>query len=232
MDYADALFTLSYASFALMLAVVLYRLRGEPLYDPRVLFALASSMWLFIIHGHLTDFDGYLAAKPGLYATDIRLLSAFAISLMVIGFAMFVAGATVGIRLRIAPPTTVHGTSLPVIVSYAMIAAAVLNFAANVVVVSGGNVFAYMTNFAVRSYEIAEGQGISASGYALGVIGVQVLAYCYAREGVNRRRMTMLLIAIGVMTMVRFSQGAHIPNAGAGGRYLRCLFVRKGRAPQ
>ena len=86
MHWVDLVFVALCGAYLVTIAGVLYALRSEPLYEPRVLFTLAASLWLLIIPGYVVEFEGYLAAKPGLYEADIRLLSVFALGLMLLGY--------------------------------------------------------------------------------------------------------------------------------------------------
>ena len=112
----DLVFYTFWTLYACSLGWVLYRYRREPLYDPRILFTLAASLWLLIIHGYLTEFDGYLAAKPGFYSQDIRVLAAMALGMALIGYLAFILGASVGTRFAVRPSTRAfQATPMPMI---------------------------------------------------------------------------------------------------------------------
>ena len=207
MNLADTIFAFVYLAYFVAVAGVLYRLRREPLYEPRVLFSLAASLWLFIMHGYLTDFEGYLAAKPGFYHHDIKLLSGWALGLMLIGYLSFIGGVTMAGRFRIRPAADHGDQSLLVMACMVLFVISVLNFYANVILISGGNLIAYLSDIAIRPYQIVDNAGISASGYVLGFIGIQVIAYVAGRNAVTRSQLVLLLLAIGVILMMRLSQG-------------------------
>jgi oligosaccharide repeat unit polymerase len=203
----DLIFYTLYFLYACAVGWVLFRFRREPLYDPRILFTLSASLWLFIIHGYLIDFEGYLAAKPGLYSQDIRVLSAFALGMMLVGYIAFIGGASLGVRFAFqSPSVTFRDYRLLMLVCVLLIFVAVLNFMANVVLISGGNVFRYLSEFALRTYQIADNQGVTASGYLLGFIGVQVIAFVVGRRESSRLVLLGLLAAVAVVFVIRFSQ--------------------------
>ncbi len=145
--------------------------------------------------------------KPGFYEHDVRLLSAWALSLMLIGYLLFVAGASVGQRLKVRAAPDHRDQALLIPVCLVLISISILNFLANVVLISGGNLIQYLGNFALRPYEIQDNAGVTAVGYLLGFIGVQVIAYLAGRAGASRRNLFLVLVAIAVMTVLRFSQG-------------------------
>ena len=193
--------------YACAIGLVLYLLRRAPLYDPRILFTLAASLWLFIIHGYLVDFEGYLAAKPGFYSQDIKILSTMAIGLWLIGYGAFIGGASLGARFVIRSPLQeFRDYKLLVFVCVLFIAVTVLNFTANVVLISGGNIIRYLSEFSLRTYQIADNRGVSASGYLLGFIGIQVIAFVVGRKGPSKPRMLGLLTVVSLMLVIRFSQ--------------------------
>ena len=193
--------------YASAVIAVLYVLRREPLYDPRVLFTLAASLWLFIIHGYVVDFEGYLAAKPGFYSQDLKALSTIAIGLWLIGYAAFIGGATVGLRLRVQRPShAFRDVKLLSFVCGFFLLVAMLNFAANVILISGGNVLRYLAEISLRTYQIADNRGVSAAGYLLGFIGVQVFAYIAGRRQLPRTLLVGVLAAVSLMLVIRFSQ--------------------------
>jgi oligosaccharide repeat unit polymerase len=193
--------------YACSLGWVLYRYRSEPLYDPRILFTLATSLWLLIIHGYLTEFDGYLAAKPGFYSQDIRFLAAIALGMAWIGYLFFILGASIGTRFAMRSPTAaIRDRSLLTYICLVFIAIATLNFMANVMLISGGNVVRYLSEIAIRPYQIADNMGITASGYLFGFIGVQVLAFLVGRRDASKRVLLGLVALVLIVTVIRFSQ--------------------------
>ena len=204
----DLAFYSLYALFAAAVGWVLFRYRREPLYDPRILFSLAASLWLFILHGYLNGFEGYLAAKPGFYTQDLRVLSAMALGLMLLGFCAFVGGASLGTRMTLGnSSSSFHDYQLLTIVCVVLIAIAILNFMANVMLISGGNVVQYVMEVAQRREQVADNQGISAVGYLFGFIGVQVLAFLVGRRPSSRMVLAGLFALVLTMVVVRFSQG-------------------------
>ncbi|MFK8016099.1 MAG: O-antigen polymerase [Gammaproteobacteria bacterium] len=207
MNSPDTLFVFVFVAYLLTVGGILYRLRSEPLYDPRVLFTLAAALWMFIVHGYVTGFEGYLAAKPGFYHTDIRLLSSYALAMMLVGLLSFVGGTTAGMRVKMRPASANTSGSLLVPVCIFLFALSVLNFYTNVLMISGGNVYRYLSEIAIRPYQVEESAGISASGYVLGFIGIQMLAYIGGRRGVGRRYLWLLSAGVAFMLIVRFSQG-------------------------
>lgn len=193
--------------YACAITAALYWLRRAPLYDPRILFTLAASLWLFIIHGYLVDFEGYLAAKPGFYSQDVKLLSTIALGLWLIGYAAFIGGATLGVRLRVPMHSAeFRDYRLLTFVCGILVLVAIANFAANVILISGGNVVRYLSEISLRSYQIADKQGVSAAGYLLGFIGVQVIAYVAGRKDVSRLLLAAMLATVSLMLVIRFSQ--------------------------
>ncbi len=208
MSIVDFFFFSAYGVYACAIVVTLYAFRREPLYDPRILFTLSSSMWLLIVHGYLIDFDGYLAAKPGFYSQDIKILCAMAIGLWLIGYVAFISGATLGTRFRVRPATAeFRDFHLLRSVCLFLIIIAVANFAANVFLISGGNLITYLSTFALRPYDVADDKGVSAVGYLLGFIGVQVIAFIVGRRPKTAPFLFGLLVLILVMLIIRFSQG-------------------------
>ena len=202
-----AFYTLCFL-YACAIGLVLFRYRREPLYDPRILFTLAASLWLFMIHGYVVDFEGYLAAKPGFYSQDIKVLSTMAIGLWLIGYAAFIGGASIGVRFAIRLPLNrSHDNKLLSIVCIAFIAIALLNFSANVILISGGDVSHYLSSFALRPYDIEDKKGVSAVGYLFGFIGVQILAFVVGRKEPAKLLMIGLLVAVFLILLIRFSQG-------------------------
>ena len=219
MNSVDAFFYLVYGAYLISLAAVLYRLRRQPLYEPRVLFSLAASMWLLIIHGYLIDFYGYLAAKPGFYEHDIRLLSAWALSLMLIGYLLFVAGASVGQRVKVRAAPDHRDETLLIPVCVVLIGISILNFVANVVLISGGNLIQYLGNFALRPYEIQDNAGVTASGYLLGFLGVQLIAYMAGRKRHLKKAIVFASPGNWRHDNHTFLARQNLPNAGV----ARCL---------
>ena len=208
MHWVDLVFVALCGAYLVTIAGVLYALRSEPLYEPRVLFTLAASLWLLIIPGYVVEFEGYLAAKPGLYEADIRLLSVFALGLMLLGYGALVGGATLAVRIRTSPQRQpFRARTVLVAVCLAFVALALANFLANVYLVSGGNVFSYMANFALRPYEVADDLGVSAAGYLLGFIAVQLLAYMAGRGKPTALVLFGLLLLVLLTTAMRTSQG-------------------------
>ena len=208
MNWVDLVFVALCGAYLATIAGVLYALRSEPLYEPRVLFTLAASLWLLIIPGYVVEFEGYLAAKPGLYETDVRLLSVFALGLMLLGYGALVGGATLAVRIRTSPQRQpFRARTVLVAVCLAFVALALANFLANVYLVSGGNVFSYMANFALRPYEVADDLGVSAAGYLLGFIAVQLLAYMAGRGKPTALVLFGLLLLVLLTTAMRTSQG-------------------------
>jgi len=203
----DLVFYTIYFLYACAVGWVLFRYRREPLYDPRILFTLAASLWLFIIHGYLIDFEGYLAAKPGFYSQDIRVLAAMALGMMLIGYVAFIGGASLGVKFVVRSPSgPFRDNRLLTLICVFFLAIAVLNFMANVVLISGGSVIRYLSEFAMRPYQIADNQGITASGYLFGFIGVQVIAFVAGRRESSKWVLLALVAAIFVMLVIRFSQ--------------------------
>jgi hypothetical protein len=203
----DFAFYTLYVLYAAVIGWVLYRYRSEPLYDPRILFSLAASLWLFILHGYLNGFEGYLAARPGFYSRDIRELSAIALGLMLVGYCVLIAGASLGTMFSVRPAQgPFRDRRLLVFVCLLLIFVAFLNFMVNVMLISGGNVVGYLFEFALRSSQVADNKGITASGYLLGFIGVQVIAYVAGRRNTSRKMLIGLLSLFFLMLMIRFSQ--------------------------
>jgi len=194
--------------YACAVGLVLYLLRREPLYEPRILFTLAASLWLFIILGYAVDFEGYLAAKPEFYSLDIKLLSAMAIGTMLIGYTAFIGGASLGVRFRIRSPLErFDDYKLLSCVCGLLIVVAVLNFMANVMLISSGDIFQYLASFALRPYDVEDDKGVSAAGYMLGFIGVQIIAFVVGRKRSAKPLVFALLGAVFVVLLMRFSQG-------------------------
>ena len=230
----DLVFFTLWFSYACALGWVLYRFRREPLYDPRILFTISASMWLLILHGYLIDFEGYLAAKPGFYSTDIRVLAAIALGMMLIGYVVFIVGASLGTRFAVrSAPAVFREYKLLTLVCVFLIVIAVLNFSANVVLISGGNVIQYLAEFAMRPYQVADNKGITASGYLLGFIGIQVIAFLVGRRGVSRPVMLAFLAAVFVMVVIRFSQARIFQTlvlmGGCFVSYAMAVALREGR---
>ena len=208
MSWVDLAFIVCCGAYLATVVGVLYSLRSEPLYEPRVLFTLAASLWLLIIYGYLIDFEGYLAAKPGFYERELDLLSVFALGLMLLGYCAFIGGATLAARIRIRPVREpFRARKLLAAVCLVLIALALANFLANVYLVSGGNIVAYMSNIAMRPYEVADNLGISAAGYLLGFVGVQLLAYMVGRSKASAIVLFGLLLLVLVVMTMRISQG-------------------------
>jgi len=194
--------------YGIAIVTVLYCYRREPLYDPRILFTLAASLWIFILHGYLIDFHGYLAAKPGFYSQDIQLLSLYAISLMLIGYIAFIGGASLGVRLNFGSRSSAFREDrLLMTVCLLLICVAIANFAVNVLLISGGNVFNYLATFALRPYDVQDNKGVSAVGYLLGFIGVQAVAYLVGQRPPSGPRTLMLFTLVVLVLVMRFSQG-------------------------
>jgi len=208
MNLVDLAFIACCGAYLAAVAGVLYFLRNQPLYEPRVLFTLAASLWLLIIHGYLLDFEGYLAAKPGFYQNDFDLLSVFALGLMLLGYCAFIGGATLAANIKSRPVRNpFRARRLLAVVCLVLIAIALANFLANVYLVSGGNIFAYMANIALRPYEVADNLGITAAGYLFGFVGVQLLAYNVGRGRPTAAVMFGLLLLVLVVMAMRTSQG-------------------------
>ena len=208
MSWVDLAFIALCGAYLAAVVGVLYALRGEPLYEPRVLFTLAASLWLLIIPGYLVEFEGYLAAKPGFYETDVRLLSACALGLMLLGYGAFLGGTTLAVRIETRPRREpFHARTPLLLVCLAFVAIALANFLANVYLISGGNLFSYMATFAMRPYEVADDVGISAAGYLLGFVAVQLLAYMAGRRKPAAVVLFGLLVLVLLATAMRTSQG-------------------------
>ena len=208
MSWVDLAFIVFCGVYFAMVVGVLLSLRNQPLYEPRVLFTLAASLWLLIIHGYLKDFEGYLAAKPGFYETDVELLSVCALGLMLLGYGAFIGGATLASKIKTRPDRQPFKTrKLLAVVCFAFIAVALANFLANVYLVSGGNLVAYMANIALRPYEVADNLGITAAGYVFGFIGVQLLAYMAGRSKPTISVFFGLLLLVLLVMAMRISQG-------------------------
>jgi oligosaccharide repeat unit polymerase len=208
MSWVDLAFVLLCGAYLATVVGVLHALRSEPLYEPRVLFTIAASLWLLIIPGYLVEFEGYLAAKPGFYETDVRLLSVFALGLMLLGYVALVGGATLAARIRTLPQREpFRARTLLAAVCLAFVAIALANFLVNVYLISGGNLVSYMANFAMRPYEVADDMGVSAAGYLLGFIAVQLLAYMTGRNRPTSPAMLGLLLLVLLTTALRVSQG-------------------------
>jgi oligosaccharide repeat unit polymerase len=127
---------------------------------------------------------------------------------MLVGYGALIGGATLAVNIRTRPPREPFRTrTLLVTVCLAFVAIALANFLVNVFLVSGGNVFSYMANFAMRPYEIADNLGTTAAGYLLGFIGVQLLAYMAGRSKPNTLVLSGLLLLILITTAMRISQG-------------------------
>lgn len=204
----DFVFYTMYFLYACAVGLILYSFRHEPLYDPRILFTLSSSMWLLILHGYLIEFEGYLAAKPGFYSQDIKVLSAMTLGLWLIGYLAFIWGATVGSKFVIQSPLREYRDfRLLRSVCILLVVIAVLNFAANVILISGGDLVQYLSSFALRPYDVEDNKGVSAVGYLLGFIGVQVFAFTVGRKVPSRTLVLGLLATIFIMLIIRFSQG-------------------------
>lgn len=203
----DLAFYTVYVLYACAIGWVLFRYRHEPLYDPRILFSLSASLWLFIIHGYLIDFEGYLAARPGFYSQDIKVLSVAALGMMLVGYGFLISGASLGVRFACRTATgEFRDQRLLIFVCLLLIFVAVLNFMANVVLISGGNIMRYLAEVSLRSSQVADNKGMTASGYLLGFIGVQVIAYLVGRMEPSRKALLGLLILILGMLVIRFSQ--------------------------
>jgi hypothetical protein len=171
-------------------------------------------LWLFIIHGYLIDFEGYLAAKPGLYSQDIRVLSAFALGMMLVGYISFIGGASLGVRFAFQSPSgTFRDYRLLMLVCVLLIFVAVLNFMANVVLISGGNVFRYLSEFALRTYQIADNQG--ARVVLLGLLATFAVVFVIR---FSQARIFQTLVLIGAC-YVSYSMGV----AGREGRHTPWL---------
>jgi oligosaccharide repeat unit polymerase len=165
-------------------------------------------MWLLIIHGYLIEFEGYLAAKPGFYSLDIKVLSAMTIGLWLIGYLAFIGGATVGNRFTFRSPLQeFRNYNLLKTVCMLLVVVAALNFSANVILISGGNLVQYLSTFALRPYDVEDNKGVTAVGYLLGFIGVQVMAFIVGRKAPSKSLMLGLLATIFIMLIIRFSQG-------------------------
>ena len=159
---------------------VLYALRSEPLYEPRVLFTLAASLWLLIIPGYLVEFEGYLAAKPGFYEADVELLSVFALGLMLLGYGALVGGATLAVKIRTRPHRQPFRTrTFLVAVCLAFVALALANFLANVYLVSGGNLVVH------GELRVAAIRGRRRPGRLCG--GISPRVHCRAAPGIHGR---------------------------------------------
>lgn len=208
MSWVDLAFIAVCGAYLALIAGVLHALRREPLYEPRVLFTLAASLWLLIIPGYLVEFEGYLAAKPGFYRADVRVLSVFALGLMLLGYAALIGGATLASRLESRPNREpFRANTLLVTVCLAFCAVAAANFLINVYLVSGGDIVSYLANFAIRSYEVADDEGVSAAGYLLGFIAVQLLAYLAGRHKPTGPVLFGLMALVLLTTVMRTSQG-------------------------
>lgn len=207
MSSIDAAFYAVYVAYFAAVASVLFVLRKEPLYEPRVLFTLAASLWLFIIHGYLIDFEGYLAAKPGFYSRDIKFLCTSAMGMMLIGYISFICGASLGVRLRVSGRLIVtRDRNLLIFVCASFVLIALINFLINVVLVSGGDIVQYLSNFAIRPYEVEDQKGISAIGYLFGFIGIQIVVYIFGRAEVRKGMLAWVVVGLALMVVVRFSQ--------------------------
>ena len=203
----DLIFYSLCISYAVVLVSVLYLLRREPLYDPRILFTLSASLWLLIIHGYMVDFEGYLAAMPGFYTRDKDVLSAMAIGTWLVGYIALIGGASLGVRFRYRPRSVgFDDHRVLLLVCWVFIIVAVVNFAANVVLISGGDLFHYLASFAMRPYDVKEDKGITAVGYLFGFIGVQFIAYVAGRRRRSRMLMWTLFVGVLIMLVIRFSQ--------------------------
>ena len=187
-----------------------------------------------ILHGYLIDFEGYLAAKSGFYSQDIRVLAAIALGMMLIGYAAFIGGASIGARFAVRPASAVfRDYKLLTLVCALMIVIAVLNFMANVALISGGNVIRYLSEFATRPYQVADNKGMTASGYLLGFIGIQVIAFLVGRRGTSKPVLLAFLAAVFIMVVIRFSQARIFQTlvlmGGCYASYAMGAALRRGR---
>ncbi|WP_161487085.1 MULTISPECIES: O-antigen polymerase [Marinobacter] len=176
-----------------------------------MLFSLSSLPWLITGYGYSIDYEGFLAAKAGFYSASLEVLSIKAMSLFVLGYLSFIAGASVKTGHPAAGHFNSHRNPSLIsslkIVSWVMILLAALNFSVNVVMISGGNILDYLSNTAGRSYQVAEGQGISAIGYIFGLVGVNFIFYFAGKENTSKKAMLFLLMLLVIFILVRASQG-------------------------
>lgn len=204
----DILFYSFSAALLLIILSVLTKLRHRPIYEPRVLFSLASLAWFSILHGYNVGYENYLAFESISYYEDIYILSLFTILLFLLGYITFIVGASVKYKFVKMPKANNNHININLIryIAYFCVFVAFCNFAVNVFLVSGGSVLDYLMSTAGRSYQIKEGKGVSTLGYMLGHIGVCVIAYLYA-ERPRRFSKLILFILIFTMLIIKASQG-------------------------
>lgn len=204
------MFWIVWASFLFLNIAVLFKLRSHPIYEPRVLFSLSSLPWLITGYGYFVKYEGFLAAKPGLYSASLDVLSIKAMFLFVLGYLSFIAGASFKIRYQILSFDAFRRVSAPSslqIVIWGMVLLAALNFFLNVFMISGGNIIAYISSTAGRNYQVAEGQGVSAVGYVFGLVAVNFIFYFAGKKDTSKKAMFFLLMVFVFFIFVRASQG-------------------------
>lgn len=182
---------------------VLFRLKSNPLYEPKVLFSIFSLSWMVIIYGYSVDYSGFLAAESIDYIVDIKVLSIISVLLFILGYIAFILGAS--INFRVTSKETLYDVGLIKYLSYSFIVIAILNFSINVYLISSGNIIVYLFSTAGRSYQIAEGLGVSAVGYMFGHIGVCVLFYICGRFKAISLKVVFVLFFI--VLIIKLSQG-------------------------
>lgn len=183
--------------------LVLLKLKSNPLYEPKVLFSIFSLSWMIIIYGYSVGYRGFLAAESINYVTDIKLLSIISVLLFILGYIAFILGAS--INFKIANKVTSYDLVLIKNLSYFFIVISILNFTLNVYLISSGNLIVYLFSTAGRSYQIADGLGVSAVGYMFGHIGVCILFYISGRYRVISLKVVCLLFCL--VLIIKLSQG-------------------------
>lgn len=180
----------------------LYKLRNRPIYDPSVLFTLSSLLWLVIIYGYITAYQGYLAYLPSLYKNDYVYLSVYTVILFIISYLSFIIGSHCNERTYIFGKLSFQSNLL--LFSKLLMIIGLANFTVNVYFISFGNVWHYLATTALRSYQIADGVGVTAFFYIFGVIGFQLYLY----DSVIRRRkyVTCFFLCVTFLLII-FSQG-------------------------
>lgn len=185
---------------------VLILLRKHPIYEPRVLFSFASLMWLIAGYGYYYGFENYLAFKPMFYNQLVEDLAIKTMLLFLLGYISLIFGASIEFNKSDYTKKYVNYGGLKFIIFF-FILVGISNFFLNVFLISGGNIFDYMASTAGRSYQVAEGQGVSAIGYLFGFIGINFMLYLYGKGEFSKKLIVFILFLFLFFVLIKLSQG-------------------------
>lgn len=200
------LFWLVWWTFLFTNLLILMILRKHPIYEPRVLFSFASLMWLIAGYGYYYGFENYLAFKPMFYSQPIEDLAIKTMLLFLLGYISLIFGASIKLSEHNYTKRYVSYHGLKFILFF-FILIGISNFFLNVFLISGGNIFDYITSTAGRSYQVAEGQGVSAIGYLFGFIGINFMLYLTGKGEFSKKLIVFVFVLFLFFVLIKLSQG-------------------------